>query len=93
MRKANMTRLDSLIGKDTDVVWSSSFVSNFSKKPKLSLIQKKITDFVMDVSQSKSIADSLETLSDASVPAPRHREAAATIITPLRSETSRVFQA
>ena len=32
----------------------------------------------MDVSQSKSIADSLKTLSDAGVPAPRQREAAAT---------------
>ena len=47
----------------------------------------------MSISQSKSISDALETLSEAGAPAPRRREAAATIITRLRSETSRAFQA
>jgi hypothetical protein len=88
-----MTRLDALTGKDAGSVWSPSFVSDFSQKQNLASIQKKITDLVMDVSQSKTIADSLEILSDDAMPAPRKREAAATIIIQLRSETSRAFQA
>ena len=75
----NMTRLESLTGPNPDSVWLPSFVSCFSKKPKqLPLIQKKITDLVMSISQSKSISDALETLSEAGAPAPRRREAAAT---------------
>ena len=47
----------------------------------------------MSISQSKSLEIALEILSEAEASAPRKHEAAATIITQLRSETSRVFQA
>lgn len=93
LREANISHLDTLTGKQHDSVWSPSFVSDFSKKQNLASIQKKITDLVMDVSQSKTIADALEILTDDAMPAPRQREAAATIITQLKSETSRALQA